>query len=201
MNWKLLFTWAIIIGIIASVWAITQALSAARLEEKDSKIRLLESQLQEMQKERELAAQPSFGEYEWQWAGDNLVGTLSLKKNTEGKDIALVDMRKITRNFNVQKQPDGTYAEVDEGFKSQQAVVSTSDGTVSGNKKALKLSLPVLRNIFDGQNTKVADVRQIIEADLAYVEAYAGKVTYVYPDKSVKRGDMIIVRYNSGIRP
>jgi hypothetical protein len=201
INWKSLCIWMFVIVIIASVWSISQALGAGRLQEKDSMIRQLESQIKDMQKEKEMTAQPSFGDYEWQWAGDNLVGTLSLKKNAEGKDIALVDARKIIRNFDIQKQPDGTYAEIDEGFKSQQAVVSTGDGTVSGNKSFLKLTLPVLRNIFDIQGNKVADVRQIIEADLAYVEAYAGKVTYVYPDKSVKKGDMILVRYNSGIRP
>ena len=201
VNWKSLSTWAFIVGIVACVWAISQALSLARLGEKDSKIRQLESQIQEMQREKELAVLPSFGEYEWQLAGDNLMGTVSLKKNAEGKDIALVDLRKIIRNFDIQRQADGTYAEIDEGFKSQQAIASTGDGTVLGNKSTLKLTLPVLRTIFDGQGKKVADAPQVIEADLSSVEAYAGKVTYIHPDKSARRGDMILVRYNSGSRP
>jgi hypothetical protein len=201
LSWKSLFTWAILAGLVASVWAISQALNTARLDERDLKIRKLENQIQKLQREKELAAQPSFGEYEWQWAGDNLIGTVSIKKSSEGKDIALVDMRKIIRNLDVLKQPDGTYSEIDEGFKSQEALISTEDGTITGNKEAFKLTLPILRNIFDSQGKKVGDVRQILEADLASVEAYAGKVKFIYSDKSLKSGDMILVRYNSGMRP
>jgi hypothetical protein len=201
LSWKSPLTWALLAGLIGSVWAISQAVNTARLGERDSKIRKLESQIQELQQEKELATQPSFGEYEWQWAGDNLVGTVSIKKNSEGKDVALIDMRRIVRNFGVLRQPDGTYEEIDEGFKSQEAIVSTGDGAVSGNKSAFKLTLPILRNIFDDQENKVGDVRQILEADLASVEAYAGKVKFIHSDKSVKSGDMILVRYNSGIRP
>lgn len=201
MGWKSLSTWAIIIGMILSVWAISQAMNTARLDAKDSKIRQLENQVQDLQKDKEMAALPSFGEYEWQWAGDNLIGTVNIKKNAEGKDVALVDMRKIVRSFDIRRQPDGTYAEIDEGFQSQEAIISTGEGAITGNKSAFKLTLPVLRNIFDGGNKKVGEVRQVLEADLTFVEAYAGKVKYIYPDNEVKRGDIVLVRYNSGIRP
>ncbi|HEX8089765.1 MAG TPA: hypothetical protein VF762_12970 [Blastocatellia bacterium] len=195
---KSVFTWVLIAGLMSAVWAVAQTMNIARIDERDSKIRKLESQIQELQRDRELTAQPSFGEYEWQWAGDNLIGTVSIKKNPEGKDVALVDMRKIVKNFDIVKQPDGTFAEIDEGFKSQEAMISTGDGAISGNKSAFKLTLPVLRNIFDSRNKKVGEVRQILEADLTSVEAYAGKVKFVYLDKSVKTGDMVLVRYNSG---
>lgn len=199
ISWKSLSTWVFIVAIIASVWAISQTMNTARLDEKDAKIRLLESQIQEMQKEKEQAARPSFGDYEWQWAGENLIGTVSIKKNAEGKDVAIVSMRKFIKNLDIRRQPDGTFEEIDEGFKSQEAMVSTGDGTISGNKSSFKIALPVLRNIFDDQNQYVGDVHQILEADLKPIEAYAGKAQFLQADKSVKKGDMILVRYNSGL--
>jgi len=142
----------------------------------------------------QIHAKNVYGTFEWQWAGENWVGVVKIEKNKEGRTIAEVCMNKA---FKTQQNEDRGEYEI-----KKQVLASSSEGSIYGNKDGFKLILPVRKKIF-AEERKVKEVREIhqtLEANLAPVEAYAGIVEYISQDGSVARGDMILVRYKSGIR-
>ncbi len=140
---------------------------------------------------RQIYAKSIYGNFEWQWAGENWIGIVSIKKNEDNKTIAEVDMKKFIKKQRVEGKGE---------YEAIQLMQNTSEGSIVGNKDGFKLKLPVRKNILDENNNIIGETSQNIEANLVPIEAYAGIANYIYQDGSIARGDMILVRYNSGIR-
>ena len=136
-----------------------------------------------------------YGEYQWQWAGENWIGQLYIDpvKTT-------IDVRKIKKDVIINK--DGSISEI--FTKSYDPIIKTTkSGTLKGNRYGFLLELPVDKTIVVDDKGHIQHVNQILNADLHPIEAYAGKVKYHYTEASLKKkygvstGDMIIVKYDS----
>lgn len=124
-----------------------------------------------------------YGQFEWQWAGEGWIGTVSIKKNDEGKDVAELSMKQVV-NVN------GKYS-------TKPVLVSTEEGRIEGDSDGFRLESRVRKNIYDNGEEKV--MLQTLKADLVKVEAYAGTVRYESSDGKMQNGDIVLVRYKSGV--
>lgn len=72
-------------------------------------------------------------------------------------------------------------------------------GTLDGDKRGFTVSLPA-KLLSHKTGSEVIEGHVDISGSLEPVEAYAGIVTYSYHDGFSAKGDMVLVKYTSGIR-
>lgn len=127
------------------------------------------------------------GEYQWQWAGENWLGYVEIDDH-EGETVAKIQVNKVFKKKETL-------------IKGPHVLTSSEKGSVSHNRRGLKLTLPVTRSILDENNQVIRQERGILEAGLVPVKAYAGIVKYKFGQDTFvcPTGDMILVKY-PGIR-
>jgi hypothetical protein len=117
------------------------------------------------------------GDYEWQWAGGNWVGSVSFRPMSNGSIQSKVDMR----TFKVDEKTGAP--QVAAMFKSD------GDGSAVIKPDSVQVHLPVV--FFD----KPTPYKVNLDGDLTPVDAFAGRVSY-----GDFTGDIILVRYRSDVR-
>jgi len=127
------------------------------------------------------------GDFEWQWAGDNWLGSVKFENLADGTIKASVDTRAV--------RPDPQ-------FKSYQDTLefrSVEQGSANvSDQRVVSLHLPVQVSQEYMKRRHTTQKNVILDAELQPVDAFAGRVKYV-GDKTII-GDMILVRYNSDVR-
>lgn len=124
-----------------------------------------------------------YGQFEWQWVGEGWIGTVSIRKNDQGNDVAELSMKQLV-NVN------GKYT-------AKPVLVSTDEGRIEGDSDGFRLESRVRKNIYENGEEKV--MLQTLKADLVKVEAYAGTVRYESSEGKMQDGDIVLVRYKSGV--
>ncbi len=122
------------------------------------------------------------GEFEWQWAGAPWIGTVEITGNSAGKAVAKVNVRRYCG-----------------GKEVGPAIESNGTGTTDIGQNSLGLELPVWVYHYKEDCSSNGRSGQVLRGTLPQVEAYAGIVHYEDQFGS-SRGDMILVKYASGIR-
>jgi len=122
------------------------------------------------------------GKFEWQWAGENWYGTVKIDDDRHGRVVA-TDVHKIRKAIE-----NGVCV-----YRSE-PVLWSSDGRLYGDKRGFDIEMQAIQKV-DGKNVPVA-----LRAELYPVEAYAGTVTYYGKKEPCNVGDMVLVRYTSGLR-
>jgi hypothetical protein len=145
----------------------------------------LEQQVQELKAQLENRSNLA-GDFEWQWAGDNWLGSLKFMNQANGSITARTEMRVI--NTGPQS-----------GFRTYPAFQSEVDGFVTPNgNSGFSLHLPIA--VSDEYLKKHHNHSRVVmlDAELKPVQAFAGKVRYIGDQRGI--GDIILVRYCSNPR-
>lgn len=127
------------------------------------------------------------GDYEWQWEGENWLGSVTFHGLASGGVTARLDMRSVISN------PQTHAVEYASLFRSSE------DGSVTlvdGHK--IELSMPVDTTPQYRKVHPSAPTRLTLNGELYPVEAFAGRVKYDGGDDAT--GDMILVRYRTDFR-
>lgn len=126
------------------------------------------------------------GDFEWQWAGDNWLGSVTFQTLAGGGITARTQMRVVKadpHNLRV--------------FRDAVAFLSAADGSATvGQDGTITVHLPVTVTP-EYQKSHHADKAVIIDAELKPVDAFAGRVRYLGDNTT---GDVILVRYKSDVR-
>jgi hypothetical protein len=128
------------------------------------------------------------GDYEWQWAGDNWLGSIKFQKLSNGSMSSAIDLRVV--------KPDPRNGN---NYQVIKALESDVEGTASvGQQSVISLHLPVLVTPEYRKIHHVSSAHIDIDAELQPVEAFAGRARYVGDETT--SGDIILVRYRSEAR-
>lgn len=148
----------------------------------------LEQQVKELKAQLENRSSLA-GDFEWQWAGDNWLGSLKFTNLANGTISARTEMRAITADPHSQFKT----------YLTKPAFQSEVDGfvTLNGNSD-FSLHLPIV--VSDEYLKKHHNHSRVVmlDAELKPVEAFAGKVKYIGDQQGI--GDIILVRYCSNLR-
>jgi|ERR1017187_2024768 hypothetical protein len=120
------------------------------------------------------------GDFEWQWAGENLISKMSIT-DRDGKQFAKL------KQFRIRSQPGDGQTILERKF-----LFETDEGVVQGNNRGFSLDLSV------NQYQANTDLSKLV-AKVHPVEAYAGICKYVNKKGIEVTGDIIFVKYLSAI--
>lgn len=173
-------------GFIAGVGLVAVLITSNSLDPLREENRRLREQLQQV---KEQAAGPSrigpdlHRTYEWQWAGENWYGRVTLAKVGEANVVTAARVGVLQKSYS-----DGQSI-----FKIGPAVVELQRGSfeVLGNGD-VKIDLQVVKSV----NYQTGRARQRIAGPLRPTLCLAGKVHYETSRES-DVGDMILVGYQS----
>jgi hypothetical protein len=129
------------------------------------------------------------GDFEWQWAGDNWLGSLKFTNLANGTISARTEMRAVTADPQTQGR---TYLD-------RPAFHSEVDGSVTMNGNSgfiLHLPIAVSAEYLKKHHTHSRVV--MLDGELKPVDAFAGKIRYLGDEGGL--GDIILVRYGSNLR-
>ncbi|MBI1919441.1 MAG: hypothetical protein HYS23_00005 [Geobacter sp.] len=130
------------------------------------------------------------GEFEWQWAGENMIGTMVISNEKSDNSLAEIIINRVKS-----KHDNGNAI-----LEKRCIMESSSAGNIHGNKDGFKLELPVRKYIYNDDNNVHTTEAVTLKGKLYPVEAYAGKVQYHYAKGTKETGDMVVIKYISGIR-
>ena len=175
---------SIIAALIAGVTTVVGAYISASKGLVSFPNRDLERQVNELNKRLENRSELA-GDFEWQWAGENWLGSVKFQNLANGHIAANVDMRTIKYD------PKG--GAVRDAFLFR----SDTEGSAAVNGSKILLNLPVE---LSPQYLKVhpSSSHIVLDGELEPVDAFAGRVRY-RGDKTTT-GDIILVRYRSDAR-
>jgi hypothetical protein len=156
------------------------------LRERTSEIETLKSQLQLSTKTRSPSIEDIFGSYQWQWAGENWIGKVTIERKENGASarikLGVITVKKIMKNGKT-----ATFNDAKPHF------ASTSDGRVTLNKEGkFSLFMPIQHAHLPMEQKR--DQRLVLEAELSPVVAFAGTVKYQFDDDT-STGDLILIGY------
>jgi hypothetical protein len=128
------------------------------------------------------------GDYEWQWAGDNWLGSVKFQSLSNGSVSSAIDLRVL--------KPDPRNGN---NYQIIKAFESDTEGSASvGQQSMISLHLPVLVSPEYRKIHHLSSAHIDIDAELQPVEAFAGRVRY--NGDQTTTGDIILVRYRSETR-
>ncbi len=130
------------------------------------------------------------GDFEWQWAGENWLGSVKFKSLTNGTISAASDMRAVTADPRTELR---TYI-------IRPVFHSPVEGSVTVNGSSFTLNMPVT---VDQQYLRMhhkTSKNVVLDAELQPVDAFAGRVRYLGDEAQPLTGDIILVRYRSDVR-
>src|SRR5258707_7879821 len=108
------------------------------------------------------------GDFEWQWTGDNWLGSVKFQKLADGRLVATTDMRMVKPESRTGKS-----------FENIRAFQSDIDGSASiGKRSMISLHLPVLVTPEYRKIHHVTSTHINIDAELQPVDAFAGRARY-----------------------
>jgi hypothetical protein len=126
-----------------------------------------------------------FGEYEWQWAGENWIGKVFLAKNDAGNKINLdVNiLQKIWQDSLVQIRNCG------------RVMYSTKDGNLVLNNGNIEFADLECKRMRPGIVENID-----LSGTLYPITAFAGKIKYTDRDKNTfSEGDMVLVKHKYSV--
>jgi hypothetical protein len=127
------------------------------------------------------------GDYEWQWAGDNWLGSVTFQNLANGNISARLDMRSVKHNSRTH------------GLESTPLFRSANDGSATVTAaNTLRLTLPMEMTPQFLKMHPSSPSHVLLNAELQPVEAFAGRVQYTGAD--VTTGDIILVQYRTDER-
>jgi len=126
------------------------------------------------------------GDFEWQWTGQNWLGSVTFQNLANGHINARVDMRTIK------------YSPSNRAIQDAFLFRSDSDGSATISGPTIHINLPVEVSPLYPKAHHASSSHMVLDADLQPVDAFAGRVRYS-GDRTYS-GDMILVRYRSDVR-
>jgi len=148
------------------------------------------------------------GIWEWQWAGQNWLGSMHFYKDQNNALKAKVEVIKC-----IMAKGDKHYIEIFNPKKAPKVLITKLPGNViiGEEKKSIMIKdLVVNQNFFESQElpdgneiegTRIfrTEISFIETEELSHVPAFAGKIKYKHAGSDeVGEGDIILVKYASG---
>jgi hypothetical protein len=180
------------VAIITAVITATASIGSAWITAQRGLISFPNPELQQQVKDlrQKLESRSKLtGDFEWQWAGDNWLGSVKFQNLADGTTSAVMETR------FVKPDPKTKFQTLQDTLAFKSAAEGTAN--VSGQSMiSLHLPVTVSPEFLKSHHTGSRSV--ILDAELQPVDAFAGQVRFIGDETAT--GDMILVRYRSNVR-